>query len=71
MNRTATVFVIVTAALWWAACNMTIAIAPETCYTPVPIFQVDSLSAADSVILGCPYGFVDDSGKVHIVNPLG
>ena len=71
VNRTAAVVAIVTAALWWAACDMTITFEPEKCYTPVPIFQVDSTSAVDSVALGCPYGFVDDSGKIHIVNPLG
>ncbi len=71
LNRTAAVISIVASSLWWAACNMTITLAPEQCYTPVPIFTVDSLAAADSVALGCPYGFVDDSGKIHIVNPLG
>lgn len=29
------------------------------CVTPVPIFQVDQASAADSVSMGCPYGFID------------
>ena len=37
------------------------------CLTPVPVFTVGGTSAADSVPLGCPYGYINENGDTVLV----